>query len=138
MTTTEPTSVATDAAETLRRAAALLRERASAATPGPWTCNADDPEMVAVDAPPGRALVDVLLGSTDTREHYPQATADAEYISLMHPPVALLLAAVLDTTAEEYEGVPSPSLADQMYAADLALVRAILRESADRQGTVTA
>lgn len=136
--TAEPAATVTDASKTLRRAAALLRERASAATSGPWTYNTDDPERVAVDAPPGRALVDVLLGSTDTREHYPQATADAEYVALMHPPVALLLAAVLDTTAEEYEGVPSLTLADQMYAADLALARAILRESADQQVTVTA
>jgi hypothetical protein len=112
------------AADLLRRAAKALRvSAAEAVIAGPWEYRdrRDDPETYPwqVWAPESRFNAGTGF-----------APGTAEYIALMHPPVALALAGVLDATAEEYEGVPSTGLADQMYAADLTLARAILREDA--------
>jgi hypothetical protein len=105
----------------LRRAAKVLRERAEGATDGPWTAATDDPEMCAVDAPSGRALVDVLLGDSDDRDEHPQADADAAYIALMHPPVAIALADWLQAETPWVDGGHVPVMA-------LRVARAILRE----------
>jgi hypothetical protein len=114
-------------AELLRRAATVLRERAKSATGGPWTSAINDPEMCAVDAPSGRALVDVLLGDTDDRDAHPQADADAEYIALMHPPVALFLADLFDEVADSVEQ-EGGIVQDSTTAGTIDVARAILRE----------
>lgn len=119
--------------ELLRGAAAKLREHAEAAQAGPWMTGETAPHLVN----------EVVYGqSTGWPGHITQACnveyadggmPNARYIALMHPPVALALADVLDGTAEEFDGVPSPELAAQMYAADIVLARAILREPAERE-----
>lgn len=73
-------------AEDLRAAARLLRERAREATVGPWT-PADDGLVWA--EPPG----DPVCGA--------EQQDDADYIALMHPPVALALARALDAMATD-------------------------------------
>lgn len=107
-------------AELLRRAAAELRARAGAVRPGDWT--------TIEGAATGSAWINVGMTAHAWGMHgYP---AEANYVAMMHPPVALAIADVLDGTADEFEGVPSPELAGRMYAADIVLARAILREDA--------
>lgn len=81
-------------AERLRAAATRLREVAGGATPGPWVAGVrcvwglhSDDEIV-VDGEDGDGGV--------LRE------ADADYIAIMHPPVALALAFWLDDLAAEW------------------------------------
>lgn len=70
-------------AAVLREAAALMRERAEAATPGPWTYE---------DAPNGfPPMVD--------KPHL----SDAEHIASWHPAVALAVADWLDAQADYHE-----------------------------------
>lgn len=99
-------------AELLRRAAAKLREHAERATLAPWQAAEHEGEW-SVDGdikPADHAwLADMRFG---------EQQADAEYIALMHPPVALALADWLDSEA-------------QLYAPNkvgFAVARAILRE----------
>lgn len=76
-------------AETLRRAAAKIRETAQAATPGPWWANPIASE----------AEVDVYAG-TGTSEDIAVADgayrADAEHIATWSPDVAELVAETLE------------------------------------------
>jgi hypothetical protein len=95
-----------NAADQLRQAAATLRERAGAATPGPWgswgqhivkdtgrhTCGTG-PDGHFGAHEPGCGLDD--LGQT--------ATEDAAYIATVHPAVGLALADWLDATARTGE-----------------------------------
>lgn len=73
-------------ADLLRRAAAKLREHASAASASPWVAEAD-----GLVWPP--RIGDPVSGSTEVE--------DAEYIARMHPPVALALAELLDHLADD-------------------------------------
>lgn len=116
-------------ADTLRRAGALLREHAEKADDGEGWC----PNLL-------HGAIRHVFRNVDSDSYLPNgcdehgrecgrpSMYDGRYIAMMHPPVVLALADVLDGTAEEYDGVPSSDLADQMYAADIALARAILRE----------
>lgn len=97
-------------AERLREAAALLRERAEAATPGPW---AADVWPVRKRSPQtGRLLtIDPADGTQGTVDLIPtdgvygvMEGADAVYIALMAPPVALALADWLDQAAIHVSG----------------------------------
>src|SRR5450755_4470191 len=72
-------------AETRRRAAHLMRERAMEATPGPW--EHDDAEVIADQ----ESVVDGLN------------PANAVHIAGMHPGVALALADWLDAEARDDE-----------------------------------
>lgn len=72
-------------AELLRRAAKVLRERADAASAGPWEAHPDG--LVWAER-----IGDPVSGSTEVE--------DAEYIALMHPPVALALADWLESAAD--------------------------------------
>jgi hypothetical protein len=79
-----------------------IRARADAATKGPWF--ADDTDL-KVNTEDGRALVvvaTVLLSDEDTRENYPQASADAEFIAAVRDDVAALLDE-LDRVSRELE-----------------------------------
>jgi hypothetical protein len=81
-------------AETLRQAAALMRERAEAATPGPWR-----------DLPMGNEGSIVLNeGRTISTSRKPATCrefADATHIASWHPAVALAVADWLDATHDE-------------------------------------
>lgn len=98
----------------LRRAAAVLREHAEAATAGPWTAY---PDGLIWN---GDRATDPAAGS--------QFGENADYIVLMHPPVALALAALLD--AEAGLMVATSSAGGHRVEAARALAQAILRGGA--------
>lgn len=79
-------------AETLRRAAALMRERAEAATPGPWATGRSSDDMPAFVRKPGWW---VIASRTDD--------GDAHHIASWQPLVALAVAEWLDHEAEMHE-----------------------------------
>jgi hypothetical protein len=92
-------------AETLRRAAALMRERAEAATPGPW-------KMWDGWGPTSDGLMGVARFGPDSGErvfiHDEQRDLYAsrgnwEHIASWHPAVALAVADWLDDTANANE-----------------------------------
>ena len=128
-------------AELLRRAAKVLREHADAATPGPW-------EHVDFAEPEGQPLTsdgrqstfmgcgsvitmgeDVMGGDIagPNGDLYPRSGYspgdDMAHIALMHPPVALALADLLDSIFMTLDDENTTVWDD---TADLA--RAILRE----------
>ena len=92
-------------ADILRRAAAVLRERAEAATPGPW-------EAMEHDSNPGDEGV-CLLGAaaTVTGSHMigyfhvlsqAEQEANGAYAATMHPGVGRTLARALDNHADDH------------------------------------
>lgn len=113
------------AAEKLRRAADLLRERAEAATPGPWgwdawedgsSCVTTGPHTLAslvgshVEPPTMDAsgvLLDGDLSDQDEKvwaiERAESARHDATFIAAMNPTVALAVADWLDDIAGQQE-----------------------------------
>jgi hypothetical protein len=104
-------------ADLLRRAAAKLREHAEAATPGPWKKDSGE-----IYGPYG-----VWIGET-LRVDDPNGTeADSDYIALLHPPVALALADLLETAAGYAEVKPHYGDWPLLNWAT-AVARAILRE----------
>ena len=112
-------------ADLLRRAAALMRERAEGATPGPW----HDVKMGSEGSVVLNDGVNILTGRKPAtcREF-----ADAEHIASWHPVVALAVADWLDALARAVErsGVahyPEPA---SIHDAALAVARAYLGESA--------
>lgn len=111
-------------ADLMRRAAAKLRELATAAPEGPW---------VSLDG--GDRLVALRPDSTFDKgfrylvdEPIPDASI-AEYFALMHPPVALALAELLDA-AVQASGVPNyePYAVAGWLRAAVEVARAVLRE----------
>lgn len=136
-------------ADLLRRAAAKLREHATIATTStpeePWTAYRRDDagrHVVAVELrwrdegdemPGGYRVADMSLPAPAEGWPLGQAVVDSQYIVLMHPPVALALAAWLEDEAEMFdwfgsEGVP---FEDDFKQAP-AVARAILRENENR------
>jgi hypothetical protein len=112
-------------AETLRSAAKLMRERAEAASPGPWRhmCLGSEGCQVIND---GR-LRERKHVSFSGRKEWKADHADAEYIAAMDPLVALAVAGLLDRTAWMVEldsGLASRVGVDET----LAIARAYLRE----------
>jgi len=111
-------------ADLLRRAAVKLREHAEAASKGSW--NNDGWEIYA--GQPGiRAdwIGETCAGEAD------QDAANGDYVALMHPPVALALAELLETVAGIW--VPEHALAHytarkQVQEQTAAIAREILRE----------
>lgn len=80
----------------LRRAASLVRERARAASPGPWRVSFTDGALPVVDSP------DHLV--TEPRQclypaHAGRPLADATWAAGMHPVVGLALAELLESFA---------------------------------------
>lgn len=94
-------------AELLRRASKKLREHAELATSGPWS------------------RADILAWADLVDE------VDAEYIALMHPPVALALAEWLDELVRRAEEMNSASCNVWPDGSNhgVAMARAILREA---------
>ena len=112
-------------AETLRQVAALMRERAEAATPGPWhpvqsdytfnpsigTVNAEGAEHLRSDQWIAEAGPDGEGGMEN-----------AEHIASWHPAVALAVAATLDQHADihnTYDCVHEPCAAEEAARAYL-------------------
>jgi len=104
-------------AETLRRAASLMRERAEAATPGPWrvVADSDTGETSVLGGPYDRYLADVHEWST--------GIGNPAHIASWHPAVALAVADWLEVTARD---VGTSTLA---FHAALAVARAHLGEA---------
>lgn len=75
----------------LREAAAVLRERAEAATPGPWGIGIDDDPRTVSSVDPYNWIADTSGN--------PNEYMDAAYIATMHPDVGLALADWLDDEA---------------------------------------
>lgn len=107
----------------IRRAAALMRERAEAATftASPW--GVDEVGAVWAQESDGQSIP-ISTRSTD---------ADAEHIASMHPAVALAVADLLDLMAEDYApywmepyAAPFVPVIERAYA----VVRAYLGASA--------
>jgi hypothetical protein len=83
-------------AETLRRAAKLMRERAEAATPGPWHAHEDYVSsgtfgLVSTGVNEDPSVADHVLVERDHR--------DAEHMAGMDPLVGLALAVLFDRIA---------------------------------------
>lgn len=132
------------AAELLRRAAAKLRETATAATPGPWTVEVHeggygDDMLYAVIGPEDDEGVTPIPLQTRTEDagFHSQAQADVDFAALMHPPVALALAAWLDRDAETIDIARSgyavlsddpDAVVAEFHRHSIAVARAILRE----------
>ena len=109
-------------AEELRHAATIIRERADAATPGPWKhmCLGSEGCTTIRDSGTirerGRGRV-AMHGWKDWKADH----ADADFVAMMSPPVALLLADLLEDEARlEFGAVPDTPLL---------LARAILGEA---------
>lgn len=97
-------------AELLRRAAKTLREHAEAASAGRWEAHPDG--LVWAER-----IGDPVSGSTEVE--------DANYVALMHPPVALALADLLDAHIPLFAGLRIPAPDDHEV---FRLARAILRQ----------
>ena len=112
-------------AELLRRAAALMRERAEAATPGPWRTDVlsdvvADHDDVSWDV----ADVSVLCPWPSATEH-----GNAAHIASWHPTVALAVADLLDAVALVADHYPPIEVRPQSVANyALAVARAYLGE----------
>ena len=107
-------------ADLLRRAAEKLREHATAATPGPWEVRQKGyPHIVWQGDPDAFQVISTNLAGN--------VAPDSEFIALMHPPVALALAELLDDMADLIEVFPRD---DEMAGTQklVALARTILRE----------
>jgi hypothetical protein len=86
-------------ADELRRAAALLRERAEAATPGPWFLDGAGCSGIFTEARVSETSQDVAF----VVNGWPDADATEAYIAAMHPGVGSLLADLLEHLATDYE-----------------------------------
>jgi len=84
----------------LREAAALMRSRAEAATPGPWHGHDDGWGGWTLAKPnaPFHELNVLKCGSDD----WPPTAPDAEHIASWHPAVALAVADWLDEVAQAW------------------------------------
>ena len=119
-------------ADLLRRAAALMRERAEAATPGPWVRSGSSIETDHECSPSHDCwpVGDTYSGMKPDGSTYPRDLnrADAEHIASWHPAVALAVADWLDAEAESHRADlvgPFPSACCRMSQAR-AVARAFL------------
>ena len=101
-------------AETLRRAASLMRQRAEAATEGPWRSQRG----------PGESVVAATEGIAQMTSLRPRE--DRRHIASWHPAVALAVADWLDVQAERVEVGFCGKVGEQA----LTVARAYLGESA--------
>lgn len=107
-------------AEILRKAAALMRERASAATDGPWASSIVDSLPIVFDA---RAIPEPVVYDQELRP------GNAEHIASWHPAAALAVADWLDSQADLWG---HPGYIDSVFAIHPAttVARTYLGESA--------
>ena len=98
-------------ADTLRRAAALLRERASVTVEGPWVAERFYWKFESPAMPDGwwwhisDGAGDVALSSERDDAEPDTAKNRVEYIATMHPGVGLALADWLDDELSNLEGL---------------------------------
>lgn len=111
-------------AETLRRAAALMRKRAEDSTPSPWRVVADPDgvEVSVIGGPRDHYLADVHEWSTGLGNPF--------HIASWHPAVALAVADMLDRAADEWEA--EPGTCASYYGAAIDAARAYLGGSHER------
>lgn len=112
-------------ADTLRQAAHLMRERANAATPGPWEVGTEVDGVYAGKRTVVRTPKTRLMTLDQTRPHdWKHGEANAEHIAAWHPAVALAVAGWLWAVAidEEYEPETAPRIKERIAA--LAVARA--------------
>lgn len=95
-------------AETLRRAAALMRERAEAATPGPWEFRPRRGFQSVSDSPATIGFVDTAGYFVMLREGMWATENDMSYVASWHPAVALAVADWLDATAARIDAGRDP------------------------------
>lgn len=116
--------------EALRSAAVLLRQRAEAATAGPWVVNHDDMwSVVRSEAPSIEWEYQREVMTTHTPD---EVWPDSVYIATVHPLVGLALADLFDRFAVEWGRIEAPALQDLVGDHPLlALARQILAEQAD-------
>jgi len=115
-------------AGTLRRAAKLMRERAEAASPGPWhqMCMGSEGCSVLNDG----HLRDRKHVSFSGRKEWKADHADATYIASWHPLVAVAVADLLDKLA--WMGELDPGLLSRVGCDEaIAIARAYLGETPD-------
>lgn len=134
-------------ADLLQRAAAVLREHAEKATPGPWDTQfhrfqheTPDDRTAAWDLrgaphPAGYGTSFTVVADLPVyKDSETEVASDAAYLALMHPPVALALADWLDAIATDTErlvgaeGLLSLNVIVNGYTEAIAVARAILRE----------
>lgn len=114
-------------AELLRRAAKLLRERVAYL---PVNAQANwDFQATSIHMDSTGTYRIAAVGQPQVLSSHMHATT-AQYLITMHPPVALALAASLDSWAEIVDGVDKMlgHIPDDAYPDEFALARAILRE----------
>jgi hypothetical protein len=105
----------------IREAARLMRQRAEAATPGPWGLEGSR----SIVGPEGMKpkLAGHVVCSVGAYDRGVPSEADAEHIASWHPGVALAVAALLNSLADLYAaGIAEPQ------PLPLAIVRAYLGE----------
>jgi hypothetical protein len=108
-------------AETLRAAAARLRELATAATPTPWTVSIEHiaEHRTWIEGEPdqdGHSIAEVHRCS----DHPGREQPDAKWIATMSPATAGPLADWLDTTADLIDSEPTRPVTPKRPALDLA------------------
>lgn len=118
-------------ADLLRRAAALMRERAEAATPGPWWWNSSMEDDLHADAAGwvghDRAGDGFLEFVASTANH-PDGFGDGVHIASWHPAVALAVADWLDETAATHDDPYYRENYDDLIRPAVAVARAFLGE----------
>lgn len=130
METTDIVNEAETAAETLRRAATLMRERAEAATDGPWNhmCLGSEGCLVlrkhGAIRERGRGRV-ARFGQKDWQADH----ADAAFVAAMNPAVAQALAGWLDCAAALIDATVFPHDDDAITRYPLAVARAYLEDA---------
>ena len=121
--------------ELLRRAAALMRERAQAATPGPWGVGNDTNVVrgVEVTGPGSYTCIQSVAEVDDYRCDWDRDEAveispecDAEHIASWDPDVALAAADLVWRLAQCWDALPQ-----YVQFAALAKARAYLGEASD-------
>ena len=148
MTTAPPTAVPPDLAretdaDLLRRAATLMRERAEAATRGPWSAfrfwDADYECWRIHTEPTGGESIEVAGGLAERGGVHGEE--DARHIASWSPPPALAAADLLDRVADEIDkcrnslrelglgALVQPTASNPVWAAALGMARAYLNET---------
>ncbi len=108
-------------ADVLRRAATLMRERAEAATPGPWQTHGQWVRQKMTWDQPSEFVVSGCADAGIQRQR-----ADAAHIASWHPAVALAVADWLDDVATF--GTPTDGHLRPCLVPALAVARAYLGE----------
>lgn len=114
-------------AETLRRAAKLMRENAEAATAGPWQAHGQNDDWYVSSATFGLVSTGIHEDpSAGDHALIERDRRDAEHIASMHPGVALTVAEWMEEAAERTD---NPFGAKTLIAHALKVARTYLGES---------